>query len=59
MRDAQLGRLPQRDRFNALLLAFGMTTSARPVEQTGAVNLTYAATIGAVLLAARRRMAAA
>jgi hypothetical protein len=36
-----------------------MTTSARPVEQTGAVNLTYAATIGAVLLAARRRMAAA
>jgi hypothetical protein len=41
--------------FNALLLAYGVSTSARPVELAGSVNLTCATTIVAVLLVARRR----
>lgn len=41
--------------FNALLLGYGLSTQARPVELAGAVNLTCATTIVAVLAASRRR----
>ena len=43
--------------FNTLLLVYGLSVSARPVELAGAVNLACAATIVAVLASARRRLA--
>jgi len=43
--------------FNALLLGYGLSVSARPVQLAGAVNLVCAATIVAVLVSARRRAA--
>jgi hypothetical protein len=43
--------------FNALLLTYGLVSSAGPVVVAGAVNLACAAVIVSVLLAARRSSA--
>jgi uncharacterized protein with PQ loop repeat len=43
--------------FNALLLVYGLSVAARPVEVAGAVNLLCAGTIVAVLVSARMRPA--